>query len=92
MNYQGEIINFTFTYLDENDSDNQKIIKFTKEILNFKKDLQDKSKEITNIDQIISEKRREYMGESSGLVEKKVKRYRKARRGQTDINFTTRRN
>lgn len=93
LNYQGEIINFTFTYLDENDSDNQKIIKFTKEILNFKKDLQDKSKEITNIDQIISEKRREYMGESSGLVEKKkVKRYRKARRGQTDINFTTRRN
>ena len=71
LNYQGEIINFTFTYLDENDSDNQKIIKFTKEILNFKKDLQDKSKEITNIDQIISEKRREYMGESSGLVEKK---------------------
>ena len=82
LNYQGEIINFTFTYLDENDSDNQKIIKFTKEILNFKKDLQDKSKEITNIDQIISEKRREYMGELSGLVEKKSKDIEKLEEGK----------
>ena len=85
LNYQGEIINFTFTYLDENDSDNQKIIKFTKEILNFKKDLQDKSKEITNIDQIISEKRREYMGELSGLVEKKSKDIEKLEEGKQTL-------
>ena len=85
LNYQGEIINFTFTYLDENDSDNQKTIKFTKEILNFKKDLQDKSKEITNIDQIISEKRREYMGELSGLLEKKSKDIEKLEEGKQTL-------